>query len=182
VQTEDSGREHPHIITHVFIDGRIIASRKSDYGARLGDADLNAVVKTLMQEQHKDVIRDLIHARLPGFEASAPAVRPTPVAPAAARPAAARPAPTAQATTRPVTRAVPRAPAAPAKPSPPAPVKPAATPARALPKAPARPVAKPQTTGSAFGKELISDRSLDDVILQFISEEISKPDDGEGKK
>jgi len=54
IQTEDSGVNHPHIITHLFADGgRIIASRKTDYRQHLGAGNLNEIVKKLMQEQHK---------------------------------------------------------------------------------------------------------------------------------
>ena len=54
IQTEDSGVNHPHIITHLFADGgRIIASRKTDYRQHLGAGNLHEIVKKLMQEQHK---------------------------------------------------------------------------------------------------------------------------------
>ena len=54
IQTEDSGVNHPHIITHLFADGgRIIASKKTDYRQHLGAGNLHEIVKKLMQEQHK---------------------------------------------------------------------------------------------------------------------------------
>jgi len=54
IQTEDSGVNHPHIITHLFADGgRIIASRKTEYRQHLGAGNLQEIVKKLMQEQHK---------------------------------------------------------------------------------------------------------------------------------
>ena len=54
IQTEDSGIQRPHIITHLFADGgRIVASMKQSYAALLGEADLHDRVKALMQEQHK---------------------------------------------------------------------------------------------------------------------------------
>jgi hypothetical protein len=54
IQTEDSGVNHPHIITHLFADGgRIIGSRKTDYRQHLGAGNLSEIVKKLMQEQHK---------------------------------------------------------------------------------------------------------------------------------
>ena len=31
IQTEDSGRENPHIITHVFVGGNILATKKTSY-------------------------------------------------------------------------------------------------------------------------------------------------------
>ncbi|MDD9935106.1 MAG: hypothetical protein OXT09_15955 [Myxococcales bacterium] len=60
IQTEDSGVNHPHIITHLFADGgRIIASKKTTYEEHLGAEDLQATVKKLMQNQHKAMFIDL---------------------------------------------------------------------------------------------------------------------------
>jgi hypothetical protein len=60
IQTEDSGVNHPHVITHLFADGgRIIASRKTGYASHLGAKDLQSIVKKLMQDQHKAVFIEL---------------------------------------------------------------------------------------------------------------------------
>jgi len=65
IQTEDSGVNHPHIITHLFADGgRIVASKKTEYGQHLGSANLQSIVKKLMQEQHKAMfigLRDCVY-------------------------------------------------------------------------------------------------------------------------
>ena len=54
IQTEDSGVDHPHVITHLFADGgRIVASKKTSYAERVGEDRLQDVVKKLMQGQHK---------------------------------------------------------------------------------------------------------------------------------
>ncbi len=56
IQTEDSGVKRPHIITQLFADGgRILASEKTGYQEHLGAGNLAAIVKKLMQEQHKRV-------------------------------------------------------------------------------------------------------------------------------
>lgn len=55
VQTEDSGIQNPHLFTHLFHDGVILASKKMVYDP---DAD-NDVVKGLMQAQHKSVLKEL---------------------------------------------------------------------------------------------------------------------------
>jgi hypothetical protein len=55
VQTEDSGVTQPHIYTHLFREGIIIATRKIVYDA---EADVE-VVKGLMQAQHKAVLKEL---------------------------------------------------------------------------------------------------------------------------
>jgi hypothetical protein len=59
VQTEDSGRAHPHVITHLFHGGNILASEKRSYEALLQEGDLPARVKRLMEEQHGDMVRKL---------------------------------------------------------------------------------------------------------------------------
>jgi hypothetical protein len=74
VQTEDSGRAHPHLISHVYCGGTIIASEKSDYSERIDAEDLDRQVRVLMEAQHKSMISRLeqgefdgvIAERLPG--------------------------------------------------------------------------------------------------------------------
>jgi hypothetical protein len=54
LQTEDSGIRHPHIITHLFVDGgRILKSVKVGYREHLGSPELGEIVRALMKEQHK---------------------------------------------------------------------------------------------------------------------------------
>jgi len=55
VQTEDSGVQAPHIYTHLFHDGTILASKKLEYDPT---SDVTAVQK-LMQAQHKRMMREL---------------------------------------------------------------------------------------------------------------------------
>jgi hypothetical protein len=72
VQSEDSGRDHPHIITHLYYGGTIAFSEKSSYAARVDEPDLPGVVRGLMEGQHKAVLKrlragdfdDLIRERL----------------------------------------------------------------------------------------------------------------------
>ena len=59
VQTEDSGREHPHIISHVYHGGTIIASEKSEYRDRIDSEDLDAEVRGLIEEQHQFMLKRL---------------------------------------------------------------------------------------------------------------------------
>jgi hypothetical protein len=60
VQTEDSGIRHPHIITHLFMDGgRILKSVKTSYADRLGAEGMADVVRQMMKEQHKAMLTDL---------------------------------------------------------------------------------------------------------------------------
>lgn len=59
VQTEDSGVANPHVITHLFHGGNILASEKLDYSDRLGSPELENVVRELMETQHKAMLRRL---------------------------------------------------------------------------------------------------------------------------
>ena len=62
VQSEDSGLAHPHIITHLYHGGTILASEKSGYGDHVDEPNLEEVVKTLMENQHKAVLKRLVAA------------------------------------------------------------------------------------------------------------------------
>src|SRR5580700_3564650 len=54
IQTEDSGVKHPHIITHLFMDGgRILKSIKRSYAEHVGADKMQDTVKLMMKEQHK---------------------------------------------------------------------------------------------------------------------------------
>jgi len=55
VQTEDSGVANPHVFTHLFHGGVILTTRKLDYDSAASEE----TVKSLMQAQHKAVLRDL---------------------------------------------------------------------------------------------------------------------------
>lgn len=55
IQTEDSGSQHGHVITHLFLAGTIIATKKSEY-------DLNTApeyLQKLIRSQHQEVINEL---------------------------------------------------------------------------------------------------------------------------
>src|SRR3954449_4915068 len=68
VQTEDSGRNNPHIITHLFVGGNILASKKTSYADILNAENLSDVVRELMEEQHKEMLRNLINGVYDNFE------------------------------------------------------------------------------------------------------------------
>lgn len=81
VQTEDSGHSRPHVISHVYHGGTILASERRDYAEHLGHEDLPGMVRRLMEEQHKVMVSRLkggdydalISQRLEGDAAAAPA-------------------------------------------------------------------------------------------------------------
>jgi hypothetical protein len=59
VQSEDSGRAHPHVITHLYHGGTILFSEKSSYAGFLDAVDLPARVRELMESQHRAVLTKL---------------------------------------------------------------------------------------------------------------------------
>jgi hypothetical protein len=65
VQSEDSGRAHPHVITHLYHGGTIVFSEKSSYADRVDAPDLPACVRELMESQHRAVLERL---RSGGFD------------------------------------------------------------------------------------------------------------------
>ncbi len=67
VQTEDSGTRNPHVISHVYHGGTILASERSDYAEHLGSEHLEDEVRALMEAQHKAMLRRLKNAELDGL-------------------------------------------------------------------------------------------------------------------
>ena len=60
IQTEDSGVKFPRIVTHLFADGgRIVKTTRTDYSQHLQKADMAAVVRGMMKEQHKGMFAAL---------------------------------------------------------------------------------------------------------------------------
>jgi len=56
VQTEDSGIDRPHIITHLFADGgRVLKSHKRSYASEVERSDVAAYVRGLMKAQHLEM-------------------------------------------------------------------------------------------------------------------------------
>lgn len=60
IQTEDSGISSPHIITLLYIGGTILAREKMSYADIIKVDNLEEVVRDLMQEQHKKMLRKLL--------------------------------------------------------------------------------------------------------------------------
>jgi hypothetical protein len=123
-QTEDTGSERSQVVTHLFLGGNIIATKRTSYADVAGAENLSEVVRALMEEQHKEVLRNLVHGAYDGEPPRPAPPRSSGPTPAALRLASAPPPP----------REVP---------------------------APAE-----QTL---FGEDLISERSLDEVILAYLA-------------
>ena len=210
IQTEDSGVKHPHVITHLFMDGgRILKSVKRSYGEHLGSEGLADTVRQMMKEQHKAMfiaLRDGEYDALldpaaapPASEARGPETsrdRPPSEAPPSARveppkqalstggipaavPAQALAARRANEPRNAPAAAPAQAQAAPKK----APGRERGAgrrdePTRSRRYAPARPAAifgqSPTATGSIFGEELVGDKTLDEVILGYLVEDLTQ--------
>jgi len=66
VQTEDSGKNNPVVVTLLYYQGAILASRKTDYSQLLDDPDFEAKLTKLMKVHHKGMIRDLLTGKHTG--------------------------------------------------------------------------------------------------------------------
>jgi hypothetical protein len=81
VQTEDSGRANPHIVTLLYRGGTIIGSAKTGYADILKTNELELVVESIMKEQHQAMMRRLKGGEFDGRlfpAASAPPAQSTP--------------------------------------------------------------------------------------------------------
>ena len=142
VQTEDSGRANPHVITHLFHGGNIMASEKREYSEHLDSPEFESVVRGLMESQHKAMLKGL----RAGLHDEAILVR---VGPAIFDPDASDVAELHDT---------------------------AATPAPApAPAAAAPPAASPQQRlARAFGDAVVSEKPLDEVVLDYLVENARK--------
>ncbi|MBN1960927.1 MAG: hypothetical protein JW841_08265 [Deltaproteobacteria bacterium] len=234
VQTEDSGVDNPHIITHLFVGGNIIDTRKTSYADIAQSERLKEMLVELMQDQHKSMLRDLINgrfdykiaersvnaARLNGpaplnVEAGAqhrssligpsisnkdtnqkgpqvpiPEISPTKLPPVTPITAAnlplqpsTKPSEGGMPVTTPITRGLPPPPAPPGyktsqsnitryAPPPPAPQNETVIEAETL--ARAFESKNESAVDSIFGEDLISEKSLDEVILSYLAEDMNK--------
>ncbi len=89
-QTEDGGVNSPYITSLLYHQGAILASRKTSYADIIKADCLDEVVRELMMEQHKQMIRDLMHGKIDLNGAphqAAPVKQAPPAAPKAAVPA-----------------------------------------------------------------------------------------------
>jgi len=145
VQSEDSGRAHPHIITHLYHRGTILFSEKSSYAELLSAADLPARVRERMEAQHRAVLGRLRSGALDeAIQGRLGAVLEDADTRGATRPTT--PAPLGEATAPSARAPAPSEPDAPA----------AADPAR------------------PFGDGIVSAKPLDEVILEYLVENARK--------
>jgi len=151
VQTEDSGVNNPHIITHLFVGGNILASKKTSYADILNAENLGEVVRELMEEQHKEMLRNLINGVYDNVETVTSAKHYQPGQLGSEEDARAARGKTGE-------RPIPAAAALP----------PEVRAARELKEVPRINEVGVETL---FGEDLISEKSLDEVILSYLAGE-----------
>ncbi|NOY91824.1 MAG: hypothetical protein GXP55_11560 [Deltaproteobacteria bacterium] len=200
IQTEDSGIDRPHILTHLFADGgRVVASKKCVYAEYVGRDDYADHVKQMMREQHKAMfieLRDGVFDE-PGTDTPAVAPRPSNVDVDALERAAQRLSHPSEAGIPAVSElevgsiphagvpddaipdtALPEAALThdatlPGSQSAPAPFSrrpPSETMRR--PSRPAHAEEQVRAGASIFGDDLLSEKSLDEVILSYLAEDL----------
>ena len=89
VQTEDSGIKNPHIITLLYDKGTILARKKTSYAHIALAPDYKEKVRELMKEQHKAMIKELIHGKHTSGQQAPQSPRESPADTASPEPAAA---------------------------------------------------------------------------------------------
>jgi hypothetical protein len=160
IQTEDSGLENPHIITHLFVGGNILASKKTSYADIVAADNLAQVVRELMEEQHKEMLRNLINGVYDDIDAAyaqqAQAFQPGEIK-----------ADGHTVQLQPGTTAAPRSP-----PPRPAPAVRALPPEVVAARQGPAPTLRNDGAETLFGEDLISEKSLDEVILSYLAEDL----------
>ena len=188
VQTEDRGLGNPIVESLVYVGGQILLSKKSAYADLVADgkADEKAV-RQVMDLQHRRIIEAIRRGRFdegtPGIPAletgpAKPEIVLSPAAAAAAAPIPGGPPrrgaePGAPPAPPPATDQLPRPPATAAMARPPATgamTRPPATGAMTRPPATGA-MAKPPASGAIPGNGTGADRSLDQVIIEYLAAE-----------
>jgi len=166
IQTEDSGVKHPHVITHLFADGgRIVASRKTTYAQFVGTIEYPESVKLMMRDQHKAMV---IALRDCEFDDTVAAMEPGPAAPKPTR-----------AEVEDLERAAAQL-AGPDGSDKERGKGEGSGPGRYQSTRPAHAVTRVKHSSrppaSIFGNDLLSEKSLDEVILAYLAEDIEAGD------
>ncbi len=141
VQTEDSGVNNPTIVTLLYVGGNILAQKKTSYAELLGAPNLAEQVRQRMEEQHKEMLYAVRAGRYDGTDMANAARAYQPGQLADDEP-----------------KAPPRAPAPPVAPLP-------------IPLLELAPVEASGVEETLFGEDLVSEKSLDEVILGYLTSE-----------
>ncbi len=147
VQTEDSGVNNPTIVTLLYVGGNILAQKKTSYAELVDAPNVAELVRKRMEEQHKEMLRNVVAGKYDGTDDAQSARAYQPGQFADDSPAALATAPKAS---------------VPAKPMVPIPL---------LELAQLAPTISEATVETLFGEDLVSEKSLDEVILGYLSTE-----------
>jgi hypothetical protein len=154
VQTEDSGAANPHLITHLFVGGNILATKRTSYSELVRSSNLAERVRELMEEQHKEMLRNLINGTYDQVDSNGAAhYQPGQL--------------TASMPPRPSQPSLPK-PLQLTRLAPPEALPPEVMAARQLRESPRENNVGVETL---FGEDLISEKSLDEVILSYLAGE-----------
>jgi hypothetical protein len=159
VQTEDSGRGHPHVITHLFHGGNIIASQKQEYSKLLLEDDVEEAVRKLMENQHKEILRQL--SRGEHDQAIAERLGPDVFRAAPGKQTDSTDSPTITEEERPPAAAAPA-------------TSPTAEPTVVAPVAPPEAEEAGSALSRVFGDRVVSEKPLDEVVLDYLVENARK--------
>ena len=178
IQTEDSGVGHPHIITHLFTEGTILATKKTSYADILEESELEAGIRQLMKDQHKAMfieLRDGVHDPITAQILGEPVGDATPEKAASSRP---EEPPSSDPSSEP-----PEEKDTSAKEKGVRVVQPSVVDSK-TPISPYEEPDKGDLSGRSifdtpaengdFGDSLITDKSLDEVILSYLTEELDE--------
>ncbi|MFO8074477.1 MAG: hypothetical protein R6V85_21660 [Polyangia bacterium] len=163
IQTEDSGRDRPHLITHLFTEGTILATKKTPYDDELNEPDWEPRVRQMMKDQHRAMfveLRDGAHDEIASKILGVPVGETSEEKEEEEGPEPERlPDEVGSSEVRVIRPAEMRGSVEP--------VEPAAPPkGRSIFEA-------PEADGS-FGEDLMSDKSLDEVILTYLSDDLDE--------
>jgi hypothetical protein len=147
VQTEDSGVNNPTIVTLLYVGGNILAQKKTSYAELLGTPNVAEQVRQRMEEQHKEMLRNVVAGKYDVAEGAQVARAYQPGQLADATP----PAPSSG-------HGLPAPSAAP-------------VPIPLLELATLEPLPSETVAGTLFGEDLLSEKTLDEVILGYLSSE-----------
>jgi hypothetical protein len=141
VQTEDSGLNNPTIVTLLYVGGNILAQKKTSYAELLEAPNVAEQVRHRMEQQHKEMLRSVVAGKYDDTDNAQSARAYQPGQLADASPAAPATAPKAP------------------------------VPIPLLQLAQMAPTISEATVETLFGEDLVSEKSLDEVILGYLSSE-----------
>lgn len=63
VQTQDKGPGCPYVESLIYRSGRLLTSKRAPYTAFLTNPDLPAILERMMEDQHKQILEEIVEGR-----------------------------------------------------------------------------------------------------------------------